>query len=228
MQSKQPFSRKLLTGVWRHTHTPPFMCRLHTAEAPVLTYCLFHLSSWDTLSPPLPSMTTVCHAFSAYVNHTNRPARYNTDDTFHFILFITVYPPPPLLLSSSCSLQVAVPQPHSHWGRLFSSPQASASEALLWEIPPETKACTLNANVQPHLSWTSERLQPLEQRHTVYNTDTYACNLDTQQSTHLLLLRPYILPHSSVIFGSNWDICHWGARVLPGKLGLPQSRHKNY
>lgn len=42
-------------------------------------------------------------------------------------------------LSSSTSSQVALPWPHSHRSRLFSLPRASASEALLWEIPPQAQ-----------------------------------------------------------------------------------------
>lgn len=147
------------------------------------------------LSPPLPSMTTVCHGFtSASANDSDRPSCVWMKCSFllfsDFILFITMYLPLTISLTPPPPHRWLCPS-HAHMEAGSSHcPGASASEALLWEISPEIQACTLNANVQPHLNWKSERLWPLEQRHAVCNTDTYACNLDTQQSTHLLLLRP--------------------------------------
>lgn len=129
--------------------------------------------------PPLQTTATGIHMYE-WTDKYNRFI-FLSSSVLLFYLSPYIFLPPSLffLPPSSTFSQVAVPQPHSHGSRLLSSPGASASEALPWEIPPETQACTLNANVQPHSDWKSVGLRPLEkifshkqhrERHTQYVT----------------------------------------------------------
>lgn len=164
------------------------------------------MGSQDLLSPPRPSVITVCYLdLCKPQRQTSTCMSELTNELFFFSSLSLFYLSSIHHLFFSLPPSLPPPQPSHRWlspslahmeAGSSHCPGASASEALLWEIPPETQACTLNANVQPHLNWKSERLWPLEHffhtrdTHTVCNADTYACNLDTQQSTRLLLLGP--------------------------------------
>lgn len=111
-------------------------------------------------------------------------------------LSASLIPLPPSSSSSTFS-QVAVLQPHSHGSRLSSLPGLGLWSTPLGDStrdPGRHSSCKCAATLELKTGRTAAFgtffFTQETHTHTVRNTDTYACNLDTQQSTFLLLRRP--------------------------------------